>query len=223
MFQLWQCHLAVLTVLPEGCHVLHLVESHELELEGLRQGVGVETHHPLVVGMLCHVDGTQSLPVTQCITCSDDGQSLVVTQLWGAHLQTYRLGVRCLRACVQFPGSHTLRESRRVEEGILGDVYPVVVHRIAYPFLGSKLQTMRLHEPLRPFQFVTTYNTVIIVHLTGGSYRLADLCRPMDTIECTHLMLFGFTVRQDVHHQFLAEGGLVLQMKVYSHAIIGFC
>ena len=39
----------------------------------------------------------------------------------------------------------------------------------------------------------------------------------METVEGSHLVFFGLTVRQNVYHQLLAEGSLILQMKIDSH------
>ena len=153
-----------------------IVKAYELELKRLRQGIGIEADHPLVVLVLCHLNGFQGFPVAQGVTCTHDGQALVVAQLWGTYLQAHRLGIRCLRTHVQFPGCHTLRKGCRVEEGVFRDVEPMVVHRIADSLLGGKFQTVGLHEPLRTFLFVTTHHAVIIVYVTSVLDVFADLC-----------------------------------------------
>ena len=111
LFQLGQGDFAVLTVLPEWCHVFFIVETYELKLEGRGQGVGIEADHPLVVLMLSHLDGAQGFPVAQRLASTHNGQPLIVAQLWGTYFQAHRLGVGCLRTHVQLPGSHTFRES----------------------------------------------------------------------------------------------------------------
>ena len=105
-----QRHGTVHSVLPKRGDVDLFVKGHELEIEGLRQLVGVEADDPLVVVVLCHVDGALGLPVAECLSAADDGQSLEVTQLWSAYFQPDGFGIVCRSAHLQLACSHTFCE-----------------------------------------------------------------------------------------------------------------
>ena len=73
--------------------------------------VGATTRAGMLSAPL-HLNGTQGFPVAQCIATTNDGQSLVEAQLWGAYLQPDGLGeVRAL-AHATFTGCYTVGESR---------------------------------------------------------------------------------------------------------------
>ena len=212
-FHFRQTNRAVHAVLPEWRYVYLLVEAYKLKLERLGQCVCIETDYPFVVLMLGHVDGTDGLPVAQCLTTADDGQSLVVAQLRGAHLQLYRLGEFRFLAHVQLAGSHALRESRRVHKGILWDVQPVVVGSVADALLGVQLQSVGLYQPFVAGFAVATHHAVIIINVRACLHGLAQVACPVQSVKCSHLVLLCLSIHNDVYCQFFSEGGLVLEIE----------
>ena len=167
--------------------------------------------------MLIHVDGTLRLPVAKSIACTHDGQTLEETQLWRTYLDTDGLCKFALRTHLAFTGGYTLCEGRRIQEGILGDVDPVIVGGVVCPFDGDKLQTMGYREPFTTRLLVTPHHTVIIVHVCIGLHGLIQLAHPVAPVKRAHLVLFCLTIQKDVYRQFFSERGLVFKIKYDSH------
>ena len=114
-------------------------------------------------------------------------------------------------------GCHTLGERRGIEEGILGDVEPVVIHCIAGTLGGYQFQTMRLRQPFRTCLLLSAYHTVEVVDTFVSPHVLTQLAHPMKSVECPHLVLFRFPLCEDVQHQLLSEGSLILQVESDFH------
>ena len=172
--------------------------------------------------MLSHIQGALGLPVTQGLTTANNGQSLVPAQLWGAHLQAYRLAVGCLLTHVTLAGSHTLRKGRGVEVRVLRDVDPVVVHCVAGTLGCDELQSVGFREPLAARLLVTSHHTVEVVDMCLGLHGLTQLAQPVIAVEGCHLVLLCLTIRQDVQCQFFSEGSLVFKIENDSHISFAF-
>ena len=167
--------------------------------------------------MFRHIHRALCLPVAQDAAVAEDRQPFEVTQLRGAHLQAHGLVVVALLTGLLLTGCHALGERRRIEEGILGDVDPVVIHRIAGTLGSHQFQTVRLCQPLRPCLLLTAHHAVEVVDTLVGLHGLVQLAHPMESVERPHLVLFGLPLCEDVQHQFLSKGRLILKIESDSH------
>ena len=143
--------------------------------------------------MLSHLKGALGFPITQCLSGTDDSQTLVVAQLWCTHLQAYRLGVAGLCAHVPLASCYTVGKGRGVHKGVLRDVKPVVIDGVTRAFGGCKLQPVWHHKPLCAARLVTAHDTIIVVDVCAGLHGLAQFACPVVTVDGPHLVLFRFS------------------------------
>ena len=167
--------------------------------------------------MFRHVEGLDSLPVTQQMTVTHDGESFEVTQLRGAHLQTDRLVEGCLLAQLLLACCDALGEGRRVEEGILWDVDPVVIYRVVCPLGSYQFQTVGFQQPLRAGLLFTAYHGVEIIDVLLGPDGLTDFAPPVVPVDGSHRVPFILSLTKNVKCQLLSKGSLILQIESDLH------
>ena len=210
---------AVHTILPQRRHIILLVENDEFEFEdGPLQSRGIDIHHPLVVAVLCHGKRLLDVPVAKGFGITYHGKTLVLTQLRGAHLQTYGVGEgfrRTLHRCM--PGD-AIREGRAVEVGIIGHVNPVVIDKVVGSLLTHQLQAVGIDKPFMPAFFSVGLHAVKIVQDVANAELAIQFITPVRTIEGTHTVgghkgRILSVVHRYIQNQFLSEYCLILYVK----------
>ena len=166
--------------------------------------------------MLCHGQGLLDVPGSELLGLAHNGQALTQSQLRGTNLQTYRSLVFRRGAQCSFASHHTVCECRAIHVGILRNVQPVVIDRIVCPLDGSKLQPVRLHEPLVAYLSFTAEEAVIVVNIRTCLRVLGQFAEPVQPVKCCHLVnssLGGFFARKDVQYQLLTESGMIFHIE----------
>ena len=161
------------------------------------------------------------MPSAEHFVAANKCQPFFVAQLRCPHLEAHRPTVfRLLHRGVGMP-IHTFGHGRAVEISIFGDVDPMVVNMVSDTRGTSQFQPMRLESPLTSNDFVATHHAIEIIDGTTYFQNTFHFARPVVTIYCRHLigrdLTFAGICRHMVQHQFLAKGGLVLDMKKKVH------
>ena len=212
-----QLDAAVLARFPNRCEVLFAINHDELKLKTAGQQRGIKADGPLVALVLRHLYGTLGVPAAYAVRLTHNGQALVGTQLRGTHLQTYGMGKLGGRAQVALTSPNAVGKGRAVHKGVLGNINPMVIDRIAGTLYCSKLQAVGLHEPLVAHFIFATHHTIVIINKRSGLNRHVHVERPMQAVERNHVMLISFTVltiRENVQHQVFTKNGLVGKVKL---------
>ena len=163
-----------------------------------------------------HGQGLGQFPGTHHIQLTDDSQSFAQSQLWRAYLDAYSLLVFRRGAQLTLARHDAVREGGTIHKTVLGDVQPVVVHRIECSLLCSHFQTMGNGRPLVAQLVFAAYHAVVIVDVCARLHGLGHFTIPVGAVGRHHLVLrnLGAAVfRQDVDDKVLAECGVILQIE----------
>ena len=154
----------VVGILPDRRHLVVIMEGDELHLEQTgREFSGIDIGYPLVVVVLHHHHGILGLPVAQYGLAAHNGQPLIATQLWRAHLQPHGAEEGLLAGLHPLVAVDALGHGRTVEIGVVGDIYPVVVYDIARGLACRQFKTMGLKGPFAAhFHSVTCHGVEIV-------------------------------------------------------------
>ena len=166
--------------------------------------------------MFGHVQCLLDVPGSELLGLADDGQALALAKLGGTYLQTHRALVFGGRAQGALPGQYAVGKGRAVHIGVLGYVEPVVVDGVATGLLGGKLEAVGNDEPLVAQLLVAAAEAVVVVDVGAGLGTHAEVAAPVRAVMRGELVLgggAGVVLRQEVQNDFLAEGGLVVNVK----------
>ena len=158
------------------------------------------------------------MPVSQGFILAHQHQALTLAQLRCAHLQTDGSAKRIHGILRRGVFRHAVGESRTVAVTVLGNVHPVVIHRIIDTLLAIQLQAMGNDLPFVTRRLSVALHAVIVVqhlsntelsfHRTGPVQAIVSIHPVGDDLLPSHL---------HVEHHLFAERGVIFYIKFQFH------
>ena len=164
------------------------VDRQELEVYDVAFQLGnVYVDNPFIVIMLYHGDGLEHVPSSENILVAGNGKPLLVGELRGAHLEAHGDGIIAQRHGQYLAAAYAVSEGRTVKVGIVGQVYPMVVHGNGVAAQGVKLEPVGLVAPFAPHHVVlAAHHAVIIINVCALAQVYLQVACPFTAVYGPH-------------------------------------
>ncbi len=221
LLELGQRHGAVAVDFPQDGLVVAVAEGYKLEFYHVAlELAGIEHGHPLVARVLGHGYGLEHRPAAQRLPAAHQGKAVACAQLRRAHLEHHCGVVVGGRHGHGVAVCQALGDGRAVVVAVLGNVDPVVEDGDARGLAGCQVEQVALACPLVTLEAAVALHAVEVFYApcTVSSRCQGGLARPCVAVDGGHCMLRDVAAcPHDVQHDFLAEIGVVIQIKFQFH------